>query len=206
MKPGLTCALIAVFAVLCGMSGASATVITFDEFPATNNNVPLSGPYDATGASFSASNAGTWGGNSNGDRGSWGLEGTNGPQFLGFNGINNGYNETVTFSSPVSFVSADFSRSSGSSDGTITLEAFSGAGLLGSTMANLGAINTWSTLSLSFADITSIEWIGAGTDFHPYWVDNLVFTASTAVPEPATLAIFGSALAGLVVVRRRRRS
>jgi len=203
MRRRYTYASLALCAALCVMSNASATVITFDEFPATNNNVALAGPYDATGASFSATNAGTWGGNSNGNPGNWGLEGTNGPQFLGFNGSNNGYNETVSFSTPISFVSADFSRSIGSIDGTITLEAFNGVNLLGSTMANLGAINAWSTLDLSFAGITSIEWIGTATGFHPYGVDNLVFTAA---PEPGTLMLLCSALVAFATIRQRRRS
>lgn len=176
-------------AILCGISGASATVITFDEFPATNNGVALSGPYNATGATFSATNAGIWGGNSNGDPGTWGLEGTNGPQFLGFN---DPYSEIITFLTPVSFVSADFSRSVGSSDVTITLEAFNGINSLGSVVADLGDIDSWSTLSLSFAAITSIQWAGAGTGFHPFGVDNLVFTT---VPEPGTIALLGFSVA-----------
>ena len=118
---------------------AAANTITFDESPAPNNGVP----YGATvlGATFSATNAGIWDGISNGDPGSWGLQGTNGPTFLGFNG-NGGYSEVVTFASSVSSLALDFSRSDGSTDGTITLQAFNGATLLGSTSTVLGPINT----------------------------------------------------------------
>ena len=111
-----------------------ATVTTtFDESPSTNNNVP----YSATvlGGTFSTTNAGTWGGNSNGDPGTWGLEGTNGPQFLGFNPIS-GFTEVVTFSSSVSSVSLDFAGGFETESLTITLQAFNGVTLLGSTSAH----------------------------------------------------------------------
>jgi hypothetical protein len=171
----------------------SASTITFDESPAPDTGTP----YGATilGATFSATNGGIWGGNSQGNPGSWGLEGTNGPQFLGFNG--SPYSETVTFASAVNGFSADFSRSDGSTDGAITLSAFNGATQIDTTTVALGAINTWSTVSLSDSGITSVTWSDAGTGFHPYGVDNLVFGTS-AVPEPGSLLL--AALGFLVLV------
>ncbi len=179
-------------------TAANAYTINFDESPATNNNVA----YGATifGATFSATNAGTWGGNSNGNPGNWGLEGTNGPNFLGFNG-NGGYSETVTFASSISNISLDFSRSNGSIDGTIALSAYNGATLVGTTTATLGTINTWSSLSLSAPVITSITWAGTGAGFHPYGVDNI----TAAVPEPETYAMLlaGLGLMGFMVRRKK---
>jgi hypothetical protein len=177
---------------------ATAGTITFGESPATNNGAA----YSATvlGATFSATNAGTWGGNSNGNPGGWGLEGTNSPEFLGFNG---GYSEAVTFASGTSSISLDFSRSSGSSDGTVTLQALNGVTILGSTSAILGPINTWSTLSLAFPVITSISWSGTGTGFHPYGVDNLTFGAApAAVPEPSSAVLLTGGLLCLASFRR----
>ena len=177
---------------------AAANTITFDESPAPNNGVP----YGATvlGATFSATNRGIWDGISNGDPGNWGLQGTNGPAFLGFNGIG-GYSEVVTFASSVSSLALDFSRSNGSTDGTITLQAFSGATLLGSTSTVLGPINTWSRLSLAFPGITSISWNGTGTSFHPYGVDNFTFGAST-IPEPSSAVLLIGGMLCLAGLRR----
>jgi hypothetical protein len=186
---------IAAFLMLGG-ARLGATTITFDEFPAGDNNVAITTLYSYLGVTFGATNSGIWEGLSQGDPGNWGLEGTNGPQFLGFNGIN-GYNEAVTFASPVNFVSLDFSRSNGSSDGTITLSAYDGATLLGSTSAVLGGINSWSTLSLNLSDITSIVWDGTGSGFHPYGVDNFQFTST---PEPANLMLFLSGVIGIAAV------
>jgi hypothetical protein len=179
---------------------AKAGTITFDESPATNNG----SAYSATilGVTFSATNAGVWNGISNGDPGAWGLQGTNGNQFLGFNG--DPYSETLTFVSPVDSFSADFASSGGSSDGTITLSAFNGSTLLGSTTGTLGSINTWSTLSLSLPGINTITWSGAGTGFHPYGVDNINFTSSP-VPEAGSLTLFGLGLVLLISARAHAR-
>jgi hypothetical protein len=184
-------------AALVWLPTASATTVTFDESPAANGT----GAYGETisGAVFSATNAGTWGGLSNGDPGNWDLEGTNGPQFLGFNGSGGSHSEVVTFQSAVTSVSLDFSRSLGSADGMITLQAFDGATLLGSTSAMLGPINSWTTLSLAFSSITSISWEGTGTGFHPYGVDNFTFNA---VPEPGSACLLAGGLVCVVGLRR----
>lgn len=180
---------------------ATAATITFDEAPASNDG----SPYSATilGVTFSGTNAGIWSGMSNGDPGGWSLEGTNGNQFLGFNG--DPYSETLTFLSPVNGFSADFSRSGGSSDGTITLSAFNGSTLLGSTSGTLGAINTWLTLSLSVSGIDTITWSGTGSDFHPYGVDNINFNSSS-VPEPSSVMLVGLGLLGVLARGRLRRT
>lgn len=180
---------------------ALATTITFDESPAPNTL----NPYSATvaGATFSATNNGVWSGISQGDPGNWQLQGTNGPQFLGFNG---NYDEVVTFAAAVTNVSADFSRANGSVDGTVTFQAFNGASLLGSTTADLGAINSWTTMSLAFPNITSVSWTETGTGDHPYGADNFSFGIGlTDTPEPTSAILLTSGLLCVAGLRRWRK-
>jgi hypothetical protein len=111
---------------------------------------------------------------------SWALYGTNGPAFLAFNGGNPGYTMTMTFSSPKTSVSMDVSRSAGSADGdTFTATAYNGATAVGTSTITFGPVNTWTTVTLTAANITSVTWAGAGAGFHPYGVDNIKLTSAT---------------------------
>ena len=191
-------------------TGAHATTITFDELAAQNGGGTISNQYAGSGVTFSAGNLGTWGGNSNGDPGGWKLEGTNGPQFLGFNGNGggvDGYTETLTFSAAVGTFSADFARSAGSNDGEIILSAFNGATLVATSSGSFGALAEWMSLSIAGVTFDSVTWSGSGTDFHPYGVDNVVFGAAQGgVPEPAAWALMLVGFGGLGVALRRRRA
>ena len=194
----LGCTLIVASAV------ADAATITFAEVAATNDGTPFAGTI--AGATFSGTNAGIWAGNSNGDPGLWGLEGTNGPHFLGFNGGAGGsdplyYSEVVTFDVPVSSVSIDFARATGSVDGSVTLQAFDSSGSIGFVTGELGSVNAWSTLSVAFPDMTSIAWNVMGTGSHPYGVDNLDYSP---VPIPAVGWFILPAFGGFGWFGRRR--
>nr|MEA2798274.1 hypothetical protein [Phenylobacterium sp.] len=186
---------------------ANATTITFDEFPASNNGASLTGAYSLAGVTFAGTNAGIWSGLTGGDPGNWGIEGTNGTQFLGYNSL---YADTATFFAAVSSAQLDFSRSNGSSDDTVTLNAFDGASLVDTQTVVLGAINTWSTLSVSGSHITSLTWSATGSAFHPYAVDNFVFAQGGVtpggVPEPSTWALALIGFGGVGAALRRRRS
>ena len=197
------------YMVLLGGALAASTsfagVITFDEFPATNNNVALTTAYSALGVTFDDRNSGTWGGIANGDPGSWDLNGTNGPQFLGNNGLNDGdsYAESIFFAVGQTSVSFDASRSNGSSAGQmLTADAYNGSGtLVDSEVLTLGNINTWTTFTLLGSDITRVDLTGSINGFSPYGIDNLQFSSST-VPEPSYMVLLGPILAGLIGVRR----
>ena len=187
-------------------SSATAAVITFDEFAADDANGAIpAARYSSLGVTFVGTDDGsTWGGNSNGNPGNWGIEGTNGAIFSGFNGSS--YSQTLTFDSIIGSFALDASRSNGSTDGTIFLEGYLGANLIASTSAALGAINDWSTLSIA-CNFDRVVYFGTGTGFSPFGVDNLQFDAG-AVPEPATWAfmILGFGAIGGAMRRQRKAS
>lgn len=181
---------------------ANAYVITFDEIVPANGNFDfLTEEYAALGIHFVTTDDGSiMGGISAGDPGNWDLEGTNGPAFLGFNGLS--YSLTANFDAAMGLVSLDVSRSAGSSTGdTFTLDAYSGYTLVGTQTVTLGPINTWSTASIAAAGIDSILMSGAGAGFHPFGVDNLVFNPAIPAPGALLLAVVG---AGIVTNLRKR--
>lgn len=181
------------------VSSAYATVINFEEFAADNDNGGMpAARYSSLGITFVATDNGkTWGGLGAGDPGSWSIAGTNGDTFAGFNG--NSYGLTTLFSTSVSGFSLDVSRSNGSSDSdTFTLEGWLGGVMVETHTVNLNSINQWQTVSLSSA-VDKTVWSGAGNNFHPYGIDNVVWTA---VPEPGSLLALGF---GATYLLRRRK-
>ncbi len=168
-------------AALCLSAAAGGGSINFEEFPADNDNGTIPPDrYAGIGVTFvGTDDSSTWAGNSNGDPGGWDLEGTNGPAFAGFNGAS--YGVTVLFDSDVSGFSLDVSRSSGSSDGDVTVEGYNDGLLVDSMTVTLGDINIWSTLSLN-GSIDEVVLFGTGSGFHPFGVDNLQWSAGSDCP------------------------
>jgi len=198
-------ALACLFTFTIASAVSNAATITFDENTATNDSSkPVTTLYSALGVTFGGDNAGTWGGMSKGDPGTWGLAGTNGSAFLGNNGQNS-YDTSIFFSIPLSSVSFDVSRSNGSAAGqSLTWYAYDGVNLLGYATITLGGINSWSTVTLNFAGMDKIVLDGSGEGFSPYGIDNLQFSAAAAVPEPLTLWLLGAGLIGLAGLSRRQ--
>lgn len=188
--------------LLAIMSIASADIITFDEFPAMNNNAALTNAYAGIGVTFDTRNSGTWDGIANGDPGNWGVNGTNGPNFLGNNGGT--YQESIFLGTGVDDISLDASRTNGSSAGQqLTVDEYNAAAVLvASETLTLGAINTWSTFDLGGLDGTELVLTGSINGFSPYAIDNIQFSSS--VPEPTSVILMSTMLLAVAFVARKR--
>ena len=195
-------AAILTLSVSAAVTASGQTVITFEEFAADNHSgaIPLN-RYLGFGVQFVGTDGATWGGNSAGNPSLWGLEGTNGPRFSGFN---SSYTQTLNFTSLINGFSLDVSRSTGSLNGTFTLSGYLGTGLIATNTVQLGQINSWSTIAVA-GQFDRVVYSGAGTGYHPFGVDNLQFNTSV-VPEPASWAMLIAGLGVIGVAQRRRRT
>jgi len=101
------------FAIVAAIAGAAsapamANTINFDEFAADNvKGVPLTNEYAGMGVNFVTTDDGViWDGVSGGDPGGWGLDGSNGSQFVVLDG--GSYEMTILFDQPSTDFSIDF--------------------------------------------------------------------------------------------------
>ena len=186
-----------------GVALAQAPVVLDFEL-CLNSSCTVGTAYSAQGVTFNPSTQSIVTGPE-----SWGIVGTNGPQFLAFNGLNPGYGMTMTFATPQASISMDVSRSAGSSAGdTFTATIYDGAVAVGTTTITLANINTWTTVTLTAPRFDSIVWSGSGVGFHPYGVDNIHLSAAVVAPVPALslggVAVLAVLLAtlGLFALRR----
>jgi len=183
-------------------------VLRFDDL---QTSVPVRDQYAQFGVHFSSGDAGVFPGLSNGDLGGWGLEGTAGPYFEGFNGHPSD-SMTLTFDTPITAFSLDASRANGSIDRTyFILRAYYRGSLVSSTGATLlGSVNQWTTFSVSRAEIDSIQFNAYGIRSIPppirhlgvFGIDNVRFTM---VPEPSILTLFIASGFGALLARSRQR-
>jgi hypothetical protein len=172
--------------------------ITFDDIAAGSQPAEQ---YAGLGVHFGTGPYGVVQGLSNGDPGNWGVDGTAGPYFLGFNGP---YTETITFDTAAPGVSLDVSRTNGSSPSdTFTLTAFAGATQVGTQTITLATINVWQTVTIVATGITSITLADNGTGFAPFGIDNLK-VGMVAVPEPSAWLLLALGLPTLGWFFRRR--
>jgi hypothetical protein len=162
-------------------AAAGAEEISFDDVPAANANAPaLTDEYAHLGAHFVATDDGSvWGGVSAGDPGGWGLEGTNGTNFVGFNGAS--YGLSVVFDSPVRDIKLDVARSAGSRAGDgFVVRGYRDGSMVEEVSLVFGDVNEWATVDL-IEEVDAVTWFGTGIRRHPFGIDNLRWNAGVAL-------------------------
>lgn len=177
-------ALAAAGAVLLPLS-TLAEQIDFDDLPAANDSLQLiSDEYAHLGAHFRAIDDGaTWDGTSAGDPGGFGLDGSRGANFLGFDGP--GYAIAINFDGPVRNFQLDMARAAGAPPFFLDQFQLSGffEGRLVETKAGFfGALGEWKTLALG-SEVDRVVWFGTGLRGHRYAVDALSWEGAEPVPE-----------------------
>ncbi len=172
-----------------------AEVISFDEFAPTNGvGLGLSEEYSGLGVHFASVFNHTWAGASNGNPSGYGVDGTNGPQFLSveLSTVEIIFDTAIT-DFQLDVVQAGFP---GFSD-SFNMVGYNGASIVDTSFESFSFGDSWRTASLE-GEINRITFSGFGTAFVAYAVDNLQWT----VPTPSSLGMV--AAGGLVLVRRKR--
>lgn len=174
----------ALLATIAAGPGAAVTV-RFDE---AAGPAGLAVEPAAAGVHFDAGGSGSvWPGLSGGDPGRWGLEGSNGPAFLGFNG--GSYGLVASFDAPVRGLRLDVSSSIGAQEGALfVLEGYRAGLLVERETFELGGVDEWQTAGLD-AEVDQVAWYGVDDRFHPYGVDNLRWIQADVAPEPVDVEL-----------------
>lgn len=194
--------LILVVAALAAAFTAQAVTINFEGFP---HQTEITNQYAGLGITFSGGAKSSFG-LSNGDPGNWGLEGTNGPDFLGNNGTGvGGKIIRMDFVAGQNNFGFDISRANGSSAGDqFKTRVYD----INNNMAleqtwNFNNINQWGGFGWIGFNLYGFEIEAISTGFSPFGIDNVSYDA---VPEPATLGLLAMAGFGLIAKRRKQKS
>ncbi len=152
---------------------ALAAEISFEDLPPANANCCyVSQEYAGLGVHFFPTDDGSiWQGVSQGDPGGWGLEGTNGAAFLGFDGQS--YSVRARFDEPVGGFGLDVAAARGTLFASqFRLEGFLAGALVESVTIPLGGVNQWSSVELG-SEVDEVRLTGLGMLSHPFGLDNL---------------------------------
>lgn len=152
---------------------AMAQIIAFEGVcPSPSASCSVGTAYAPAGVTFTPTPS-IWGGIANGDPGNWGLNGTNGPSFLGINS-GSGYQVQLDLARNATYFAVDVARSNGSVDGSFTLTLFNSGVQVFTDTVTLGAINSWQRVAGSVAGgFNRAVLSGAGTGSHPFGIDNI---------------------------------
>jgi hypothetical protein len=153
----------------------AAGQIDFEDLPASNDSQQtLRGEYAHLGVMFVATDDGaTWSGGAGGDPGRWGLEGSSGATFLGFDGRS--YAIALSFDAPVRSFGLEVARAQGAVP--FFLDQFRLTGFLEGRLVEtravlLGGVNEWKEIALE-AEVDRVVWFGTGLPGHRFGVDGL---------------------------------
>jgi hypothetical protein len=124
------------------------------------------------------------------DNSNWGLNGTDGRQFLGQNGDQP---ITITFATPINGFEIDCSASFGTSNGNgITVTGLDATDAVVDSMSTtFPTVNTWTTLTIEGGGITSVTLAGTPNDASPWGCDRMIMstgdptTTSTTIAQPS---------------------
>jgi hypothetical protein len=160
---------------LLGAPPIGAAVIDFENPPAGNHSQALiRDEYANAGVNFVPTDDGaTWDGMGTGDPGGWLIEGTNGPTFLGFDGV--AYSTSLQFDEPVEAFELDVAHAAGAPPFFLDYSQVTGfldGKIVESKAAYFSAVGVWETVSLS-SMVDRVVWFGTGLRGHRYGIDNL---------------------------------
>jgi hypothetical protein len=195
---------IQLFAALASVSiatAATAEEITFDEIlPANSNCCYLTTEYVDLGVTFVTTDDGSiWAGLSNGNPGSWYLEGTNGPAFLGFNGVS--LTASLLFDTPVSQFRLDMAPTIGWYDPAdlFIVDGYRNGVLVESVSTPPLDFAEWMTVELT-KEVDEVQVSSIGPTYpNAYGIDNIQWLPVTGPVDPEVPGDDGEAPTGMSV-------